>query len=374
MPFIHLHVGNEGYVKACCVANINFGNINKQSLDEVWNGEPIHQLREKFNKGELDKRCAVCLNIEAAGGKSIRQETFERFPDVDVSKSTKPIYFDIRFSNVCNYRCRTCWHGASSRWFEEAKVLKTNNGEKAIIHNIKDYENFITKCGDALLQAEEIYFAGGEPLATEEHYLLLDWLVKNNATNMRLRYNTNFSMLSFKGRQVVDYWESFASVELLISLDASEKLGEYIRKEMNWETILSNRKKIRGLTHVQVKIAPTISVFNMMHLPDLYKQCLANGFIDQDGVYINILDRPIHYNIQVFPTEIKDQITSKYQAFFQWMMDEAIPLKVQDQFKECLTYMLADEKSRYWPKFISETKLLDEMRNESLNKVLAYTV
>jgi radical SAM protein with 4Fe4S-binding SPASM domain len=137
MPFLHLHVGNEGYVKACCVANINFGNINKQTLPDIWNDKPIKQLRKKFEQGEVDKRCAVCYKLEEAGGKSIRQETFEKFPNFNYAKPSLPIYFDIRFSNVCNYRCRTCWHGASSKWFQEAKILKTNSGEKAILKTSK---------------------------------------------------------------------------------------------------------------------------------------------------------------------------------------------------------------------------------------------
>jgi len=372
MPFLQLHVGNEGYVKACCVANINFGNINKQSLGEIWNDEPINQLREKFSKGETDKRCAVCHNIEATGGKSIREETFERFPHFTSEKPLQPIYFDIRFSNVCNYRCRTCWHGASSKWFEEAKVLKTNSGEKAIIHNIKDYEAFILKCGDALLQAEEIYFAGGEPLAIEEHYLLLAWLVRNKATNMRLRYNTNFSMLKFKSFSVLDYWQLFDSVELLVSLDASEKLGEYIRKEMKWETVLANRETVRALPHLKIKIAPTVSVFNMRHLPTLYKQSLTNNFIEKDGLYINILDRPIHYNVQVFPENLKKEIIDEYALFFEWMRRNEIPKEVQKQFQECLDYMMGNDKSRFWSKFINETQQLDKMRGEDLTDVLPY--
>ena len=372
MPFLQLHVGNEGYVKACCVANINFGNINKQSLDEIWNGKLINQLRNKFNKGELDKRCAVCYKLEEAGGKSIRQETFEKFPDFNPEEPSLPVYFDIRFSNVCNYRCRTCWHGASSRWFEEAKLLKTNSGQKAIIHNIKDYESFIVKCGPALLRAEEIYFAGGEPLVTEEHYSLLAWLVENNATTMRLRYNTNFSILKFKSYEVVEYWKQFDSVEILASIDASAELGEYIRKEMNWKTILLNREKIRSLHHIKIKIAPTVSVFNIMHLPDLYKECLSNNFIATDGLYINILDRPIHYNVQILPPEIKQQVLIKYKIFFEWMTSNDVPELVQRQFQECLTYMMADDKSRFWEKFILETRKLDSMREEILSDVFGY--
>ena len=199
MPWIHFHVGNKGVAKACCVANIPYGNINSESLEDIWKGDPITKIRTKFAAGEIDKRCAVCIHQEAVGNKSIRQETFDKFPHIDIEKSPSlPIYFDIRFSNVCNFRCRTCWHGASSKWFSDAKELGTAIGKKAIIKNVQDFEDFIQKTGAALLQAEEIYFAGGEPLVTEEHYLLLEWLIEQGATQMRLRYNTNFSKLQFK--------------------------------------------------------------------------------------------------------------------------------------------------------------------------------
>jgi len=63
MPWIHFHVGNNGIAKACCVANIPFGNINEQSMEEIWNGMPIQHLREKFASGEKDKRCAQCYKL-----------------------------------------------------------------------------------------------------------------------------------------------------------------------------------------------------------------------------------------------------------------------------------------------------------------------
>ena len=371
MPWIHLHVGNEGYVKACCLANINFGNINEQPLGDIWKGKPINQLREKFMKGEPDSRCGACYKLEDTGGKSVRQETFEKFPNIKIKETPSPLYFDIRFSNVCNFRCRTCWHGASSRWFEEAKLFNSNIGEKAIIKNVKDYEKFIENCGPALLGAKEIYFAGGEPLATEEHYLLLDWLVENNATLMRLRYNTNFSMLNLKSHKVLDYWTKFKSVEILASIDASEELGEYIRKDMNWRTLLRNRDKIRAYPHLELKIAPTVSVFNVFHLPDLYKQCLEIGFITEEGIYINILDKPNHYNIQILPADIKQKVVDKYASFFDWMEKECIPDIVRKQFQECLDYMLAEDRSKFWSKFINETKKLDNLRGENIMDVLS---
>ena len=364
MPFIHLHIGNEGKAKACCVANIPFGNINDQTMEEIWNGEAIEQLREKFSQGESDKRCSICLNIEATGGKSIRMETFEKFKNIDLSQTPKlPVYFDIRFSNVCNFRCRTCWHGASSKWYNDAKALGTNIGQKAILTNIKDFESFIKKTGKALLDAEEFYFAGGEPLVTEEHYLLLEWLIKNRATKARLRYNTNFSKLQFKQKKILDLWKHFPEVEILASIDASEDLGEYIRKEMKWKEIIKNREQIRVLPHVSFKIAPTISVLNVAHLPQLYQQCLELEMIQAVDIYINILEHPNYYNIQILSLDQKEEIAKSYLASFQ----SATPLSVKKSFQEIIDYMFAKDRSNLWPKFLHQTKVLDELRGEWLN-------
>ncbi|MRT92751.1 twitch domain-containing radical SAM protein [Ancylomarina sp. 16SWW S1-10-2] len=366
MPFIHYHIGNSGYVKACCVANITYGNCNTQSFDDVWNGEAINKLRTKFKKGESDPRCAVCLNIEKAGGKSIRQETFERFSLKNTSEAISlPTYFDIRFSNVCNFACRTCWHGASSAWFPEAKKLKRNCGNEAIIQNITDFEHFISETGEALLQAEEIYFAGGEPLMSEEHYLLLEYLIENKHTKLRLRYNTNFSILEYKGKNILDYWKEFENIEILASIDAHESLGEYIRRGFNWNQFVKNRDAIRNLKHIQFKIAPTISVLSIANLPNLYKTCLELNIIGKEDFYINILERPYYYNTKAIPAEFKLKISKSFDQFYIWAVNNEIPHSVINQFKECIDYMKADDLSKHWNKFIAETALFDELRHES---------
>ena len=225
MPWTHLHVTNNGRIQACCVANIPFGNANDQTLKDVWNGTPIQKLRSVFKSNQSDNRCAVCLNQEKAGVKSIRQETWEKYEDMDafpIYTDAQPTYFDIRFSNVCNFKCRTCWHGASSKWHAEAVQLKRTKSKRALIENIKDFNLFIKTYGEALKQAKEIYFAGGEPLMMDMHYQLLEWLIKEDGTNCLLRYNTNFSVLTYKHYNLEALWSKFKSVEIMASVDAME--------------------------------------------------------------------------------------------------------------------------------------------------------
>lgn len=367
MPWLHLHIGNNGTAKACCVANIPFGNINNQSLEEIWNGKEINQLREKFLQNQSDKRCANCINREAGGAISYRQEVHEKFKGFDITKENQlPVYFDIRFSNVCNFRCRTCWHGASSKWFNDAKKLGRNVGEKAILQNIIDFNDFIKKSGNALLKAEEFYFAGGEPLVTEEHYLLLQWLIDNKATNCRLRYNTNFSKLHFRDYDLLDLWSNFEEVEILASIDGVGDLGEYIRTEMKWTDILKNREKIRSSPHIQFKIAPTVSVFNVAHLPILYQESIRLNLIEPDGIYLNILERPQYFNIQILPKTEKEQIELAYQKFFE---ENQLPKNIVNSFTEVLSYLNVElepnKQEKYWKQFHTESKRLDELRDEN---------
>ena len=363
MPWIHLHVGDDGIVKACCVANIPFGNINSDSLESIWNSTSINNLRAKFAQGEIDKRCATCYKLEEGGATSIRQETHKNYKDtpIDYQNST-PIYFDIRFSNVCNLKCRTCWHGASSSWFEEAKKLKTNKGQKAIIKNVSDFNLFIRKTGRALLNAKEIYLAGGEPLVMEEHYLLLNWLIENEVTDVKLRYNTNFTTLTYKGNSILDLWAKFEHVEVLASIDANNDLASYIRSNSNWNTLLYNTQLSKKLPHLTFQIAPTISVLNIEHLPELISNCIQAEMITEDDIYINILERPIHYNIQVFPAILKYRITSKLEEF----RINLTSAKLKGQITEILTYMNSKDLSSKWSKFKLNNEKLDHLRFETL--------
>jgi len=361
MPFIHYHVSNNGLAKACCVANITYGNTNTQSLEDIWNGDNINHLREKFSKNETDNRCFVCHKIEASGGKSIRMETFEKFDYQKVDDDpVLPIYFDIRFSNVCNFKCRTCWHGASSKWFNDAKLLNTNIGQKAIIKNINDLDQFISSSSEALLGAEEFYFAGGEPLVTEEHYKLLEWLIQNKATKSRLRYNTNFSKLTFKDYDLIDLWSYFDEIELLASIDASKILGEYIRKDMDWKDIIVNREVIAAYPFIKFKIAPTVSILNVFHIPELYEECLQLNMIDAHDLYVNILERPSYYNVQILPKELKRKVVDKYLSH----MDANKPKEINQAFQSILDYMMEEDRSDLYHLFLEKNTQLDDLRDE----------
>lgn len=362
MPWTHVHITNKGKVNACCVAPITYGDINKNSIDEIWSGDPIEKVRKQFSEGKGDKRCNNCISKEASGASSMRLETFEKFPGFDLTQVKGPIYFDIRFSNVCNFKCRTCWHGASSKWFEDAKILGTNLGEKAIIKNIDDFEAFMSENGKHLLNAQEIYFAGGEPLVTEEHYFLLDFLIKNNA-NPRLRYNTNLSLLKFKKYDVLELWSHFSSVEVMASIDGVGEKGEYIRSGLNWNQFEENCLTLRKQSHIKLTISPTISILNMNHVADLIDTCLSKELVGMNDFYFNILDRPFYYNVQAIPEGKKQQIAAELNHYLSSNIDFTKELKIG--IESIINYMNHQQlPEKYWNQYKEKNSELDKIRRE----------
>ena len=348
MPWVHLHVSTRGLVQACCLTPITYGDINQQTIKEIWEGDQINAFRKKLLEGKRDKRCNVCYRLEEAGVKSVRQETLDKYSDrIDkvLSDSSilpdSPVYFDIRFSNVCNFRCLTCWHGASSKWFKEARINNTHVSDKAIIKAIDDEAEFFKQLESMISGAEEFYFAGGEPLVMDEHYKVLDLLLSHEKTKVHLRYNTNLSVMNFKGKSVLDYWKKFEHVTVSASIDAPGKTGEIIRRDSKWEVIKINLETIkRECPHVNLEIAPTVSSLNLMILPELHRELVDEQLIAIDSIYFNILRRPAHYHIRTLND--KNQAIINLSNHIEWLIESKANLATIQKMEELIGYLKMD--------------------------------
>lgn len=380
MPWLHLHVDTDGLAKACCNANIVFGDINSKSIDEIWQGEPIRKFRKSLMEGKRDKRCLSCFSKEAAGKSSMRTETLEKFKHrmnwVDettadgFSHDAKPIYFDIRFNNLCNLRCRTCWHGASSSWFEEAKLLKQNFGNKAIIEANKDSSNFVNELLGQGIEVEEIYFAGGEPLVMKEHYDWLEGLIQQGHTEVHLRYNSNLSVLKLKYRSALDLWKHFDQVTVSASIDHMGVEGEYIRKGLSWDGFVSNMVTIKTqVPHVKLEIAPTVSLLNVFSIPALHRFFVDEQLIAINSLYLNLLSRPDYYNIKVLPQQLKVKASCSIQKHIKWLSAEGAKKTLIDEFDALIEYMNLDDWSNKLPKLKKQLTVLDNIREEDFRYV-----
>jgi hypothetical protein len=201
----------------------------------------------------------------------------------------------------------------------------------------------------------------------EEHYRILDELVRRKRFDVRLIYNTNFTHTDLKGNSVFEYWKQFRSVAVGASLDASGSRGEYIRKGTDWAVVEQNRRDmLRVCPEVDFYISPTLSIMNAWHLPNFHRDWVEKGLIRAQDLNVNILQDPVHYRIDIATAEYKHSLTALYQSHIQWLHGQDPLNRATQGFESAITFMNATDNTHLIDTFWRKTNELDAIRTENI--------
>jgi len=380
-PWIHMHAWPTGEAMPCCMADPvgQLGNCRKSTLKEIWNNQPMRDLRVNMLNDAESAACSRCYEQERAGFFSGRQSANKHHGHlIERVLETKPdgtydtfelSYWDIRFSNLCNLKCRSCGHIFSSQWYQDQ--VKLAGPEWAKSNKPKVYAGrYETDMLEQLLEhidyVEQIYFAGGEPLVMEEHYIILDELIKRGKTDVRLIYNTNFTQVKLKDKHAFEQWKHFPAVAVGASLDAMGKHAEYIRSGTKWDVVEENRKlMIEMCPHVDFYISPTLSIMNAMHIVDFHRDWVDKGFIRPQDLNVNILQDPLYYRIDIATPEYKEKVRKKLQEHIEWLKPQDYLRRATQGFESAINF-LNNDNSQLLQKFRDKTHQLDSIRNENV--------
>ena len=379
-PWIHLHAYPTGEAYPCCHAEMKpgvVGNCKTSTLAEIWRDLPMQQLRADMLSETPHAACTRCYEQEESGFFSGRRSANKHHGHHIKKLSENPFemtYWDIRFSNLCNLKCRSCGHIFSSQWYQDqAKLAGGDWRERNTVLNYagRTETDMWTQLEPHLDYVEQIYFAGGEPLLMEEHYRILDELVKRKRFDVRLIYNTNFTHTDLKGRSVFEYWKQFKSVAVGASLDDSGARGEYIRKGTLWGVVEQNRRDMLEICpEVDFYISPTLSIMNAHHLPDFHRDWVAKGLIRAQDLNVNILQDPAHYRIDIAPAEYKGSLLARYREHIEWLCDRDPLQRATQGFESAITFMTATDNTPLIDTFWRKTHELDAIRKENILDVI----
>jgi MoaA/NifB/PqqE/SkfB family radical SAM enzyme len=385
-PWIHMHAWPTGEAYPCCHATHSpvYGNTRKEPLADIWNGTRMQQLRKDMLSDTPNETCRKCHEQEDSGFFSGRQSANKHHGHhIDRVHRTEPdgifnefemTYWDIRFSNLCNLKCRSCGHIFSSQWHQDQAKLAGGTWKQS--NPVLNYAGRTeTDMWEQLIPhldyVEQIYFAGGEPLLMEEHYHILDELVKRKRFDVRLIYNTNFTHTDLKGNSVFEYWKQFDSVAVGASLDASGPRGEYIRKGTDWAVVEQNRRDmLRICPGVDFYISPTLSIMNAMHLPDFHRDWAEKGLLRPQDLNVNILQDPYEYRIDIATPEYKQLIKQKFEQHLEWLRPQDPLSRATVGFESAINYMMSTDNTHLIPKFWNTTDRLDSIRRENILDII----
>ena len=363
----HLYVGTDGNVNPCCRADHRFPLINIKDISLDNQNRYSDQIRKDMLQGYRHRACASCYEREDKGIQSIRQPCNPRELKTGIQT------LDIRLNNVCNFKCRMCSEYFSSAIQQETiqlygkdsvlgfeKMSLDQTTKKIRNQRLEKILPFITT------DIQHIYFAGGEPLITEEHYRILDQLLNINHTDLMLDYNTNLSTLSYKKLSVIDKWKQFSNVVVGASVDASDSVGEYMRHGTVWSDIIANIHAIKKhVPHVHLRITSTVSFINIENLIHLQNKWIDQELFSDNDFQVTVLTDPNFLSPAVLPQHHKERLRAIIQEHIQRFANTDLARQWQDVLK----FMDDNDYTFALDDFAHRMKVLDEHRQESFVQI-----
>ena len=297
-PWVHTYLSPQTERRLCCASRepaqsftqyidtaSGTGSYTPMTLDEHWNSEHMKSVRKRMMDGEVLPECDVCnsklLNTDVY--RSYFDQLFGskytsiwNTTDATGFTTMKPVSWDYRFSNLCNFKCRMCGDMLSSSWESEQRqhgmIDWSNSKNNWMKPEIKEK---ITKFQDEQIEAEfalaveehrveEIYWVGGEPLMYEQHWRYMQRIIElGDGPNIYARYNTNLSRCSYNGIDLFsDILANIRDWQICASLDGTGKTGEYIRTGLDYNRWLENFRRAVEVRHTprQTRIDFTLTL------------------------------------------------------------------------------------------------------------------
>lgn len=326
LPWTHLYVGPDGKLAPCCVGK-HIGEYGDITLEDAWNNNEMKQLRLDMLSDVKNDLCSSCYNKEDMGFTSMRQTSVNRMPDIAEIALNKTnsdgslndfilTYLDIRFNNLCNFKCRTCNPFFSSQIAVEAvKNPELQKYFKILNKSLFQNKDIMSEVEKHYPHVNHIYFAGGEPMMQEEHWDILKYFVETDtAKEVSLVYSTNVSNLVYKKQSIFDYWKYFKNVHVQMSIDAEGKRAEYWRDGTIWEDVHTNIKHIKD-NNIHYSIHSVISWVNIYSYIELVKLLIKEQITAGYNLTIWCLEDTGEFSLQTLPDFKKEEIAEALDNF-----------------------------------------------------------
>ncbi len=308
-PSINLHFSQLGVVTACCFNRTQvLGVYPNQSVDEIWQGEPIRELRESLSGYDLTRGCEKCAQqIEARdfggshavfytnSGNVMAQKRVEwGMPEEgDAARAPLPMRLEFNIHNACNLQCVMC-HGLASssiRSHREALPSLANPYDDAFVDQLAPY----------LPTVVETDFMGGEPFMIPVYRKLWERIAVENP-KLKVCILTNATLLDDSIKELLERINCWMHV----SIDSVFKeTYETIRRGSSYDTVMANCDYYRDLMQKRgmsfmFRYCPMR--LNWREIPDTVRFCNDRGI----ELMYNQVDSPLSLSLHTLaPPELR---------------------------------------------------------------------
>ena len=377
-PWIQSVVPHHGDIRCCNDFEQAVGNLKKYSFKELFNNEKSQKIREDILNNKIHPGCIGCREKEKRLGNSKRTHMLQKIKEwdlydleLDTFANIEDLRFlDIRFSNLCNLKCRHCNTNLSTSWISDMKFLeKEEIGELYMNKNIEYMKrekieidvNKVIEIGSSLKNLKMLEFKGGEPLMKQKE--MEELLSKLNMKDLTIGVVTNGTHKLTPA--IKDLFNSARKIIIHYSIEASENVFNYIRG-----TSLEVLKPVIKDTHdsidnLNLVFRVTQMPYNIFEYPKVYKlieDMKLSKYTMMELAIENWVVRPAFLNGHVLPLELRLEAVKVLDEFLKANPEchESVYL-----FRESLK----QPQIEGFELFKSFTKSLDKVRGTNFKKI-----
>ena len=336
VPWKELTFGSQNQYAVCCKWDENKNiatSSSTKSREQHWNGEQLRNLRKRFIAGESIPECNWCWKDEEKNKVSSRMRRNQHYYGQSEILINDPVIketleqtdaegnYDIKnveglfvsTGDKCQLRCIHCSPAYSRSILKDYKKLSWDNNFKS---RRRVQFNFDSKTATkkhwqqmekTLSTIKVIRVTGGEPSIDENFIKLLKFCNDNGfSKDIDIFIATNLVTLQPKFKELLKH---FRQATLMISLDGTADLEEYIRWPTNWNRKVKNIKDISN--HLKISVNTTVNSLNILRLHEII------DWVDQYKILhnIEILEYPASLQLCHLPEKLKSKCIDTLKSY-----------------------------------------------------------
>lgn len=159
IPFLQLQLSPLGSVSACCFSGeYKVGDIENETIEQIWNGEIIQQWREEFLTGNVK----ICESAIKNFGCQKNYKHLINLVEYSPVQEKMPQRLDLRLNGKCNLECVMCDVWTQPNGLYDKSDLWQIGPEKIFPY------------------LKEVDMLGGEPFIQKDTFKFIDQVSKVN--------------------------------------------------------------------------------------------------------------------------------------------------------------------------------------------------
>lgn len=359
LPWLTVDTLPDGTLAPCCyVPPESRFKTGSEGIEAYKNSPFLAQLKEQMIAGDQPSACAGCYKLEKCGSESPRLKANRDYLQEPLPADFKHLH--LRLSNNCDMSCRSCNAFCSTSWNKDRIQIdpKLTPLNLDLFDENKKLEIDTYKLCS---QVDHLYISGGEPFLDSrlpkvlEHYLQGD-----NLKEKVLGIQTNLTNGHIFSKKHSDHLKKVPELHLYVSIDGVEAQGEFIREGLSWKNFKENLLKIKNeFPNATVIYTPTISVYNTIHILELFRFLEDNNFLEDSWIETNMVNYPEALNPTLLPTALKHKVRSEYSKY------KTSNSSINKALEDILAFIESEDNSEKFLSFLTYTKLLDRLRSQS---------